>query len=176
MKKLITFLLITIILAFSLTILTGRSATLERALNRWLGNFGYSGYYSTEQCADLLIDSDGHINFAEIDSVEVAAFVLDDVEVTASSADLNATTNFEEILAAADTTTCTVNSGKNLDIAGHDGTTGLKLGGVLLTQTATTLNKVDGFLTVLDSIAYTGSTMTFYNSDGKTATLSFTTP
>lgn len=108
--------LLVLLLVASVTILTGRGAEVERALNRWLGAIGYSGYHSQYQCADILITTSGHIKDAVFDSLTIR--------------DVN----------------------------------------------ATTINKLDGFLTVLDSVVYSDSTMTFYNADGKTSTLSFTTP
>lgn len=117
MKKFLQLMVILVIVT-AFNVLISKSATVERALNRWLGNFGYTGYYTDEQAADILIDADGHINFVEVDSLQVTKIVY---------------------------------------------------GSVLITQSFE-------FFTVLDSVNYTDSTMTFYNSDGKTATLSFTTP
>ena len=65
-------------------------------------------------------------------------------DITASIADLNATTNFEQTLSSS-TTVLTVTDGTiNFNIASHDGTNGLKLGGTLVTASAAELNYTDG--------------------------------
>ena len=61
--------------------------------------------------------------------------------VTASTADLNQTTNFEETFSSS-TTVLTVTDGTiDLDVASHDGTNGLLLGGTLVTATAAEINQ-----------------------------------
>lgn len=100
MKIMLAMLLVMFLFAIALP---AQTSYTERALNRWVNNFGYSGYYGINQLPDIIIDSDGNINFVSIDSLEVAAIVLDDVELTASIADLNATTNFEETISVPDT-------------------------------------------------------------------------
>lgn len=77
---------------------------------------------------------DGVSGLVQADFTKLAA-------VEASAADLNATTNFEETLSAT-TSTVTVTDGKDLDVAGHDGTNGLKLEGTLVTASADDLNQL----------------------------------
>ena len=72
--------------------------------------------------------------------------VLDGIG-TLSTNDLKAIENFEETVSAT-TSTVTIKSSKDLDVAGHDeSTNGLKLGGTLVTSSATELNILDGVTT-----------------------------
>lgn len=77
---------------------------------------------------------DGVSGLVQADFTKLAA-------IDASAEDLNATTNFEETLSAT-TSTVTVTDGKDLDVAGHDGTNGLKLEGTLVTASADDLNQL----------------------------------
>lgn len=63
---------------------------------------------------------------------------------SASHLDINAVANFEETV-VANTTEVTIKDGAIcLDVASHDGSYGLKLGGTLVTSSAAELNKLDG--------------------------------
>ena len=65
-------------------------------------------------------------------------------DVAASEADLDACTNFEQTISST-TSKVTITDGSiDFDVASHDGTNGLKLGGTLVTSSAVELNKVDG--------------------------------
>lgn len=65
---------------------------------------------------------------------------------TLSSADLDAVENFEETVSAT-TSAVTIASGKDFNIAGHDNSSnGLKLGGTLVTTSASEFNLLDGLL------------------------------
>lgn len=68
-SRIITFLLI-VIIAFSLVAARSRSAQWERALNRWAEVVGLtsSKYLGIDQLADVLIDSDGHVNDVYLDA------------------------------------------------------------------------------------------------------------
>lgn len=102
--------------------------------------------------------------------------------VTSSTADLNATTNFEQTLSSS-TTVITVTDGTiDFDIASHDATNGLKLGGTLVTSSAAELNFLAGITPgtgtaskalVLDSgtdLSFTGN-LTTTNSITTTSTV-----
>ena len=72
-----------------------------------------------------------------------------------SAADLSAVENFEETVSAT-TSEVTIASGKTLDVAGHDlASNGLKLGGTLVTASATELNVLDGILASTTQLNYT---------------------
>ena len=63
---------------------------------------------------------------------------------TLSSADLDSIENFEETISAT-TSAVTIAASKDLDIAGHDGSSnGLKLNGTLVTASASEINRLDG--------------------------------
>ncbi|MCP3681677.1 MAG: hypothetical protein GY861_03210 [bacterium] len=99
-------------------------------------------------------------------------FLGDLDDITASTADLNATTNFEQTLSSS-TTVLTVTDGTiDFNIASHDGTNGLKLAGTLVTSSAAELNLVDGkALSGSDASIITGTKGTsadlaIWNADG----------
>ena len=70
--------------------------------------------------------------------------VLDGISATLSANDLSAIENFEETVSST-TSAVTIASAKDLDVAGHDGSSnGLKLNGTLVTATAAELNVLDG--------------------------------
>lgn len=64
--------------------------------------------------------------------------------LTASTADLNATTNFEQTISATTSKVTITDGAIDFDIASHDGTNGLKLGGTLVTSSAAEINVLDG--------------------------------
>lgn len=77
--------------------------------------------------------------------------LTDVTDVTASVADVNATTNFEQTLSST-TTVLTVTDGAiDFDIASHDGTNGLKLGGTLIGASAADINATTNFEQTLSS-------------------------
>ena len=78
--------------------------------------------------------------------------VLDGISATLSAADLSAVENFQETVSAT-TSAVTIASSKDLNVAGHDGSTkGLKLNGTLVTSTAAELNVLDGITGVTTAI------------------------
>jgi hypothetical protein len=101
--------------------------------------------------ADLDIEAGAAFKIAGSD-VTTEIGILDGV--TASTADLNATTNFEETLSASTTVVTVTNGTIDFDIASHDGTNGLKLEGTLVTATATELNLIDGVTATTTKLNY----------------------
>ncbi len=100
---------------------------------------------------DLDIESGAALKIAGSD-ITTELGLLDGV--TASTNDLNATTNFEETISAS-TTVVTITDGTiDLDIASHDTSNGLKLGGTLVTATAVELNALDGIQSTVTELNY----------------------
>jgi hypothetical protein len=64
--------------------------------------------------------------------------------VSTSQADIDAVTNFEETISATTSAVTITDGAIDFDIASHDGTNGLKLGGTLVTSSAAELNILDG--------------------------------
>lgn len=90
MKKITLFILL-LVLAFTL-FARPSGAEWERACNRWISVTGLSSnYLSSDQCADVLIDSNGHINAAYVDSIYVAdgVAILDSVNISDGTATLD---------------------------------------------------------------------------------------
>ena len=99
----------------------------------------------TATAAELNILDDATVTTAELN-------VLDGISATLSAADLSAVENFQETVSAT-TSAVTIASAKDLDVAGHDGSTnGLKLNGTLVTSTAAELNVLDGITGVTTAI------------------------
>ena len=99
----------------------------------------------TATAAELNILDDATVTTAELN-------VLDGISATLSAADLSAVENFQETVSAT-TSAVTIASSKDLDVAGHDGSTnGLKLNGTLVTSTAAELNVLDGITGVTTAI------------------------
>ena len=99
----------------------------------------------TATAAELNILDDATVTTAELD-------VLDGISATLSAADLSAVENFQETVSAT-TSAVTIASSKDLNVAGHDGSTnGLKLNGTLVTSTAAELNVLDGITGVTTAI------------------------
>lgn len=85
-----------------------------------------------------------------------AGLTLSDItDITASVADLNATTNFEETISATTSKVTITDGAIDFDIASHDGTNGLKLGGTLVTSSAAELNALDGITATVTELNYT---------------------
>ncbi|KKM81204.1 hypothetical protein LCGC14_1332180 [marine sediment metagenome] len=100
---------------------------------------------------DLDIESGAAFKIAGSDLAAELA-ILDGV--TASTADLNNTTNFEQTLSSS-TTVLTVTDGViDFDVASHDTSNGLKLGGTLVTSTAAELNALDGITSTVAKLNY----------------------
>ncbi len=109
----------------------------EQGGSRW----SVGGSLDVLSGGDLDIESGGALKIAGSD-ITTELSILDGV--TASTADLNATTNFEQTISSS-TTVITVTDGViDFDIASHDTSNGLKLGGTLVTSTAAELNILDG--------------------------------
>ena len=99
----------------------------------------------TATAAELNILDDATVTTAELN-------VLDGISATLSAADLSAVENFQETVSAT-TSAVTIASSKDLNVAGHDGSTnGLKLHGTLVTATAAELNVLDGITGVTTAI------------------------
>ena len=99
----------------------------------------------TATAAELNILDDATVTTAELN-------VLDGISATLSAADLSAVENFQETVSAT-TSAVTIASAKDLDVAGHDGSSnGLKLNGTLVTSTAAELNVLDGITGVTTAI------------------------
>ena len=99
----------------------------------------------TATAAELNILDDATVTTAELN-------VLDGISATLSAADLSAVENFQETVSAT-TSAVTIASSKDLNVAGHDGSTnGLKLNGTLVTSTAAELNVLDGITGVTTAI------------------------
>ena len=99
----------------------------------------------TATAAELNILDDATVRTAELN-------VLDGISATLSAADLSAVENFQETVSAT-TSAVTIASSKDLNVAGHDGSTnGLKLNGTLVTSTAAELNVLDGITGVTTAI------------------------
>ena len=99
----------------------------------------------TATAAELNILDDATVTTAELN-------VLDGISATLSAADLSAVDNFQETVSAT-TSAVTIASSKDLNVAGHDGSTnGLKLNGTLVTSTAAELNVLDGITGVTTAI------------------------
>ena len=64
--------------------------------------------------------------------------------VTVSSGDIEATLNFEDTISSSATVLTVTDGTIDFNIASHDGSNGLKLGGTLVTATAADLNLLDG--------------------------------
>lgn len=114
---------------------SGPGSTTDTAVVLWDGTDG-----STLQDSGVLID--GSDNITGVTSIDIASggLQLNSVAVTASAADLNATTNFEETISAT-TSEVTITTAKTLNIADNGG---LKLNGTAITSTAAELNILDG--------------------------------
>ena len=87
---------------------------------------------------DLDIESGAIFSIAGADLAAELA-ILDGV--TASTADLNQTTNFEQTLSSTTTVLTLTDGAINFDVASHDSTNGLLLGGTLVTATAVEINQ-----------------------------------
>ena len=99
----------------------------------------------TATAAELNILDDATVTTAELN-------VLDGISATLSAADLSAVENFQETVSAT-TSAVTIASSKDLNVAGHYGSTnGLKLNGTLVTSTAAELNVLDGITGVTTAI------------------------
>ena len=113
------------------------------------GNFNMAGHNATDtglSLAGTLVTATGaELNILDgVTSTSTELNVLDGISATLSAADLSAVENFEETVSAT-TSTVSIASGKDLDIAGHDlASNGLKLGGTLVTASAAEINKLDG--------------------------------
>jgi len=89
----------------------------------------------------------GHTHLLAVGATDVTATAAElniSDGLAASTADLNATTNFEQTLSSSTTVLTVTNGTIDFDIASHDGTNGLKLGGTLVTTSAAELNYADG--------------------------------
>lgn len=82
----------------------------------------------------------------------VTGLTLSDIsDVTASVADVNATTNFEETISAT-TSQVSIATGKTIDVVDNSG---LKLAGTAVTSTAAELNALDGITSTVTELNYT---------------------
>ncbi|MEE9356572.1 MAG: hypothetical protein V3U75_13360 [Methylococcaceae bacterium] len=93
------------------------------------------------QVASKAVVADTNVNtgIAKVTALHIGTSGSE-VQVTASPADLNAVTNFEETISAT-TSEVTIATGKTIDVA-DDG--GLKLNSVAISSTAAELNLLDG--------------------------------
>ena len=113
------------------------------------GNFNMAGHNLIDTglklAGTLVTASAAELNILDgVTSTATELNVLDGISATLSAADLSAVENFEETISAT-SSTVTIASGKDFNIAGHDLIdNGLKLGGTLVTASAAEINKLDG--------------------------------
>ena len=92
-------------------------------------------------------------DFTKLAAVDASATELDYNNITALG-----TAEVSKTVTSDGSGNVTFVDGTNdIDIASHDGTNGLKLGGVLLTQTAASLNTVGGLSTLLSGLTATAT-------------------